>query len=291
MLPSLWPDAEPVSRLHAGLSASATAEPRSFLLPDRAARLRESPDRVRRAVAAVRRDPRPRRGLPPVRTATGVHRVRPRTDRLGTDHIDLSTSTGSTRIPRLRTPSAPWPSWSPKARCDTSAFPRPGRRLSAAPMASTRSPRCSRRTRCGPGTRRPGSFGAARARYRFRALLAARPRLPHRGDPVRRRLRGRRFPQDQPPLEIPSTRAFSAAHPATSSAISSCAPRSADAADPHGQVLGKRGPRTCLRSIRSVISVVWLGLRCSGSCCKAGAADGGYSAGRTRPGCCGDAAR
>ena len=41
---------------------------------------------------------------------------------------------------------------------------------------------------------------AARARHRLRALLAARPRIPHRSDPQRRRHPRRRLAQDQPPL-------------------------------------------------------------------------------------------
>ena len=47
-----------------------------------------------------------------------------------------------------------------------------------------------------PGGR--GAAAAARAGHRLRPLLAARPRLPHRADPVHRAARRRRLAQDQP---------------------------------------------------------------------------------------------
>ena len=58
-----------------------------------------------------------------------------------------------------------------------------------------------------PRSRGRAAAAAARARHRLRPLLAARPRLPHRADPHRRRLRRRRLAQDQPPLhrrELPA---------------------------------------------------------------------------------------
>jgi aryl-alcohol dehydrogenase-like predicted oxidoreductase len=58
--------------------------------------------------------------------------------RLGTDHIDLYTSTGLTRARRSRTPSARWPSWWSRARSVRSGCRRPARTPSAAPAPSTR---------------------------------------------------------------------------------------------------------------------------------------------------------
>ena len=46
--------------------------------------------------------------------------------RLGTDHIDLSSNTGSTRTRPSRTPSVLWPRSSPRARSALSGCPRPG---------------------------------------------------------------------------------------------------------------------------------------------------------------------
>ena len=63
------------------------------------------------------------------------------------------------------------------------------RRRSAGRTPSTRSPRCRASTRCGPATSRTRSCRAPRARHRARALLAARPRLPHRRDHVATRRR------------------------------------------------------------------------------------------------------
>ena len=61
-----------------------------------------------------------------------------------------TTSTGSIPTPPSKTPSAPSPHSSPTARSATSASRRPGRRPSAARTRSTRSPRCSPNTPCGP---------------------------------------------------------------------------------------------------------------------------------------------
>ena len=59
------------------------------------------------------------------------------------------------RHTRSRTPSAPSPSWSPRARSATSGSPRRGRHDPTRHTPCTRSPRCSRSTRCGPATRSP----------------------------------------------------------------------------------------------------------------------------------------
>src|SRR3989449_7606706 len=57
--------------------------------------------------------------------------------RLGTDHIDLYYQHRVDPNTPSRTPSAPWPSWSPRARSDTSACPRPAPPPSAAPTPVT----------------------------------------------------------------------------------------------------------------------------------------------------------
>ena len=57
---------------------------------------------------------------------------------------------------------------------------------------------------------RPGgraAAAAARAGHRLRSLLAARPRLPHRHDPLARAARRRRLAQDQPALHRRELRA------------------------------------------------------------------------------------
>ena len=72
-------------------------------------------------------------------------------------HRPATTSTASTRTPRSRRPPARSPTWSPRARCCTSACPRPSPRPSAAPTPCSRSPRCRPSTRCGPATSRPRS--------------------------------------------------------------------------------------------------------------------------------------
>ena len=114
------------------------------------------------------------------------------------------------RRPRTRpsrTPSAPWPSWSPRARSATSGCPRPGGTPSAAPTPCTRSPRCSRSTRCGPATPNRRCCRCCASSASASCLLAARPRLPHRRDPLDGRARRRRLAQDQPPLhgrELPA---------------------------------------------------------------------------------------
>ena len=55
---------------------------------------------------------------------------------------------------RSRRPSAPWPSWSPRARCATSGCPRSTVTCCAGPARCTRSRPCRASTRCGPGSRR-----------------------------------------------------------------------------------------------------------------------------------------
>ena len=67
-----------------------------------------------------------------------------------------------------------------------------------------------------PRPRGGGAAGAARARHRLRALLAARPRLPHRRHPVDRRPRRRRLAQDQPPVHRRELRAQPRASPTRS---------------------------------------------------------------------------
>ena len=68
-----------------------------------------------------------------------------------------TTSTASTRRRRSRRPSARWPSSCSRARCATSASPRPRPRRSAARTPSTRSPRCRPSTRSGRATPRTRS--------------------------------------------------------------------------------------------------------------------------------------
>ena len=83
-----------------------------------------------------------------------------------------TTSTASTRTCRSRRPSARWPSWSPPARCATSACPRPAPRPSGAPTPCTRSPRSRREySPVHPRPRGRDPADAARARHRPGAVL------------------------------------------------------------------------------------------------------------------------
>ena len=70
--------------------------------------------------------------------------------RLGTDRIDdLTTSTGSTRTPRSRTPLAP-AELVAEGKVLHIGLSEASPQRSAAPTPCTRSPRCKRSTRCGP---------------------------------------------------------------------------------------------------------------------------------------------
>ncbi len=112
-----------------------------------------------------------------------------------------TTSTGSTRTCPSRTPSERWPSWSPRARSATSGCPRPARTPSAGPTPSTRSPRCSPSTRCGPGTPRPGPCPVLRELGIGFVAYSPLGRGLLTGDgALDRRPRRHRLPPDQPPL-------------------------------------------------------------------------------------------
>jgi aryl-alcohol dehydrogenase-like predicted oxidoreductase len=82
--------------------------------------------------------------------------------RLGVDHIDLYYQHRVDRARPSRRPSAPWPSWSPRARSGTSGCRRPVRTPSAGPPPCTPSPRCRASGRCGAGTSKRRSMPTAR---------------------------------------------------------------------------------------------------------------------------------
>ncbi len=162
-------------------------------------RPRRHPDRHRRDLRAVHQRGTGRPGHQgPARPGGAGHQVRPRLprgrrsghldsspanvrtalegslQRLGTDHIDLyyqhrvdpdDAHRGHRRRPRRAGRRGQGPPHRPVRGL--------GRTPSAAPMPSTRSPRCSPSTRCGPGTRRPrtccpscGSWASASCRTR-----------------------------------------------------------------------------------------------------------------------------
>ena len=72
----------------------------------------------------------------------------------GTDYIDLYCQHRVDPTPRSRRPQGPLPAWSPKARFDTSGYPKPAPRPFVGPTLSTRCPPCRRSTRSGPVTPR-----------------------------------------------------------------------------------------------------------------------------------------
>jgi hypothetical protein len=77
--------------------------------------------------------------------------------RLGTDHIDLYYQHRVDPTPRSRTPSARWPSWSPRARSATSACPRPG-----SPRPRSPWPGCWPRATTSPPSPAPGASPGSR---------------------------------------------------------------------------------------------------------------------------------
>ncbi len=128
--------------------------------------------------------------------------------RLGTDHIDLYYQ-------HRVDPNTPIEETARRCR-------RPDRRGQGAPLRPVRGvpgdhpPRPRRAAGLGaadrvlavdPRRRSGDPAAAARARYRLRPLLPARPRAADRPDPHRRRLRRRRLAQDQPAVhrrELPA---------------------------------------------------------------------------------------
>ena len=120
--------------------------------------------------------------------------------RLGVDTSTSTTSTASTRRRRSRRPSARWPSWCRRARSATSGSPRRAPRRSARRRGAPDRGAAVRVLAVGALGRGGDPPDRARARPRLRRLLAARPRLPDRQDPLGRRPRGeRRAPRQRFP--------------------------------------------------------------------------------------------
>ena len=112
-----------------------------------------------------------------------------------------TTNTASIAPCRSKTPSARWPSSSPRARCGTSACPSPAptrvRRAHATHPISALQNEWSLWER----SLETGVLPVARELgHRHRAVQPARPWLPHRPAEVAGRLRGRRLPSRPPPL-------------------------------------------------------------------------------------------
>ena len=111
-----------------------------------------------------------------------------------------TTSTGSTRTCRSRRPSGRWASWSRPARSASSASPRRRRDDPPRPRDLPADRRAERVLAVDARSRGRGAADPARAGDRLRPLLAARPRLPDRPDPLARRPRRRRLAPHQPAL-------------------------------------------------------------------------------------------
>ncbi len=106
--------------------------------------------------------------------------------RLGVDYIDLYHLHRVDRTRPSRRRSGRWRSWSLRARCATSAFPRREQPRCAKPLPCTRSRRCKVSGRCGAGTSRPRSYPPLGAGHRHRRLLTVGARFAHRSDHLTR---------------------------------------------------------------------------------------------------------
>ena len=117
--------------------------------------------------------------------------------RCGASPSTTSTSTTSiASIPRRRSrrPSVRWASSWPRARCVSSASPRPARRRSGAPTRCIRSRRCRPSTRSGLASPRRRSCPRSASWDRLRPVQPARTRLPRRNGAHDRRSRRARLP-------------------------------------------------------------------------------------------------
>ena len=111
------------------------------------------------------------------------------------------------RAPRSKTRSGRWPSWSPPARSGTSACPKSASNHPPRPRRAPDHRRAIRILAVDTRSRRRGVAGAAGAGNRFRRLLAAGPRLPHRRNTFHRGDSRHRLPQDEPSIrrrELPA---------------------------------------------------------------------------------------
>ena len=170
----------------------------------------QGPARRGRAGDEVRLD-LPRRAAQVASTAartTSASRSRARCGGSPPTTSTSTTSTGSIRRRRSKTPSARWPSSSPRARSATSGSPRRGsetiRRAHAVHPVTALQSEYSLWTRDPEDEVLPvlRELGIG-----FVPYSPARPRLPHRADPLDRRPRRQRLAQDQPALhgrELPA---------------------------------------------------------------------------------------